>query len=366
MIEVNNLIKILKKNKISFFTGVPDSVLKQLSLFFKDKNKNEHIVAANEGTAVSLGIGYHLATNKLPCIYMQNSGLGNAINPLISISHKKIYSIPMLIIIGWRGSPGSKDEPQHMVKGAITQKLLKLCGIKHLVVNKNQDLKKLTSLIKFSKKNNSPVACLFKMNVFKSNLKPKKIFTKYSIQRNEFIYSFLKEIPKNSKIIATTGFTARELYQTREKNNFIKGDDFYMVGGMGHTSSVGLGMSLKSKKNIFCLDGDGSLLMQMGAIRTIGSFGNKNFKHIMFNNNLHESVGNQTTNADGINFKSLIKSLGYKSYHYLDNKKKIKTKLRSFIKSNGPAFLEVKIKPGTFKKLIRPKNLIEIKKKFKS
>ena len=154
MIKVDTLVNVLKKNKCSFFTGVPDSVLKELSIFLKNKNKKNHIIATNEGSATSLGIGYYLATNKLPCIYMQNSGLSNALNPLISIAHKKVYSIPLVLIIGWRGSPAAKDEPQHNVKGKITKQLLNLLNINFTILRTNSDLKKFDKKIKLAKKIN--------------------------------------------------------------------------------------------------------------------------------------------------------------------------------------------------------------------
>ena len=160
MIKVNSLINLLKKNNSNFFTGVPDSVLKELSISLQNKNKKHHIIAANEGSAVALGIGYYLSTKKIPCIYMQNSGLSNALNPLISIAHKKVYSLPLILIIGWRGSPRIKDEPQHNVKGEITESILKLLNIKYTILRSNNDLKKFDKQIKIAKKKSSIVACL--------------------------------------------------------------------------------------------------------------------------------------------------------------------------------------------------------------
>lgn len=364
MIKILDLIKTLNKNKINFFSGVPDSILKELSIYLNLKNKNNHILSANEGTAVSLGMGYHLATKKLACIYMQNSGLGNAINPLISMAHKKVYSIPMVLLIGWRGSPNSKDEPQHMIKGQITRNLLKLLGIKFVIVNNKKDLKKLDLLIKFSKKNNQPIAGLFKKDCFKKSDLRIRNFNKNKINRQDFIKKFLKTIPKNSKVISTTGFTSRELFQIRNSLNIKSSKDFYMIGGMGHASSVSLGVSLFTKKNIYCLDGDGSLLMHMGSLKTIGDYGKKNIKHILFNNNCHESVGNQETSVDKINFKTLLKSLGYKNYIQLKNENEINKLLNKFIKLKGPSFLEVKISSGSFKKLGRPSKFLKIKRNF--
>ena len=366
MIDLSNLLKSLKKKNVSFFCGVPDSILKSLSIYLNKQNKKKHIISTNEGSAVSLAIGYHLATNKIPCVYLQNSGLGNAINPLISLAHKKVYSIPMLLLIGWRGSPNSNDEPQHMVKGKITPNILKLLGIKYFILRNEQELNKLEKLISYSKRKNEPVACLIEKNIIRPIKYKANTINKNLLFRKEFIKEFLKLIPSKSKIISTTGYTSRELFQIRKDNKIKKAKDFYMVGGMGHASIVSLGFSLNSNKQIFCLDGDGSLLMHMGALRTIGNFSNKNFKHILFNNNAHESVGNQATTSDKIKFDKLVNGLGYKKYFIIKKNNNYKSIIKKFIKSSGPSFLEVKTSVGSLKNLIRPKNLINVKKNFKS
>ncbi len=365
MILSKDLFNNLKKNKISFFVGVPDSILKSLSNHLLKLKNNEHIIAANEGSAVSMGVGYYLATKKIPCIYLQNSGLGNAINPIISIAHKKVYSIPMLLLIGWRGSPGIKDEPQHNAKGLITKKLLDLMNIKNCVLRSNKDLKKLNKIIKISKKNKAPVACLIEKNVLKNTKIIKEIRSRNQfIKREEAIKALLFNIEKKTNIISTTGFTSRELMQIRSKIDNKKGNDFYMVGGMGHSAMVALGASLFTKKQTICLDGDGSILMHLGSLTTSGIYGNKNFKHILFNNNSHESVGGQPTNAFDINFNKLTKSLNYKKFYLIKNKNNLNKKLKTFLKSNGPSFLEIKIKNGSLSNLTRPKNLIKIKNNF--
>tara|TARA_Y100000590_G_scaffold465257_1_gene637031 strand:+ start:1484 stop:2587 length:1104 start_codon:yes stop_codon:yes gene_type:complete len=365
MVDVNKFFKFLNKNDIKFFSGVPDSVLKNTRWIFEKKNKRQHIITANEGSAIASCIGYFLATGKIPCAYMQNSGLGNAINPLISIAHQKVYSVPILLLIGWRGSPGLKDEPQHKAKGAITPKLLKLLGIKYCVLNKKDNFSKLKKLIRFSRKNEKPVACLIKKDVLtisKKNFKQNKYVS--NISREEFIKILLNKISPKTKLISTTGFTSRELYQLRLNSKLNKGKDFYMVGGMGHSSMVALGLSLHTKGRVICLDGDGSLIMHMGSLTNIGFSANKNFKHILLNNFSHESVGGQKTNSEKINFKKLIDGAGYKKYFQIKNKQNIILQLKRFLKCTGPAFLEVLIKEGSPKELTRPKNLEKLKKLF--
>ena len=186
MIKINSLINILKKNSSNFFTGVPDSVLKELSFFLQNKNKKNHVIATNEGSAVSIGIGHYLSTKKIPSIYMQNSGLSNALNPLISIAHQKVYSIPLILIIGWRGSPKVNDEPQHNVKGKITEKILKLLNIKYTIVRTNGDLKKFDKQIKFAKKNKSIVACLIEQGTLEKNVKINKKKDFYKLDKEIF------------------------------------------------------------------------------------------------------------------------------------------------------------------------------------
>ena len=356
MILAKELLKNLKKNKIYFYTGVPDSILKNLSKELEGLNKNKHIIATNEGSAVSIAMGYYLSTKKIGCVYLQNSGLGNAINPLISIAHNKVYSIPILLLIGWRGSPRVKDEPQHKVKGAITKDLLKLLNIKYCLLRNKNDLKKISRIIKFSLKKKKPVACLIEKNTFFNprNIK-NKIYNEGLLKREEVIKNLLQNIKNKTNIISTTGFTSRELMKIRQINKYNKGNNFYMVGGMGHSTMVTLGTSLFTNNQTICLDGDGSILMHLGSLNTAGLYARKNFKHILLNNNSHESVGGQITNANSIDFEKLIKSLNYKKFFIVKNKKELNKKMQNFIKSCGPSFLEVRIKNSSMNNLIRPK-----------
>ena len=363
MVLVENFINILKKNKITFFTGVPDSILKSFCYYLDKYSKKKHVLATNEGSAISIGIGHYLSKKEIPCIYMQNSGLSNAINPLISIAGQNVYSIPLFLVIGWRGSPGSKDEPQHNAKGKITRNLLKLLKIEYCIIKKKQDLNKIEKLIQISKKKKKIVACLIEKNIF-NKIEIKKPNANKGLIRSDFIKEFLEIIPKKSKLISTTGYTSRELMEVRKKYNINNGKDFYMVGGMGHSSSVSAGYALNSKQKVFCLDGDGAILMHLGSLCTNGYLKLKNYKHILLNNNSHESVGGQTTNAANINFKNLVYSLGYKKYFLISYKNQILSTLKKFIISKGPSFLEVKIRVQSMKNLGRPENLIKIRDAF--
>ena len=353
MIKIESLINLFKKNKCDFFSGVPDSVLKELSSSLL--NEPKHIIATSEGSAVSIGIGNYLSTKKLPVIYMQNSGLSNALNPLISIAHKKVYSIPLILVIGWRGSPKVNDEPQHNVKGQITEQILKLLGIKYTIIRSKLDLVKFDKQIKFAKKNKSIVACLIEQGTLEKNNRIINKKNLYKLDKEFFLKTLLECLPKKTKIVSSTGYNSRELMYIRKKYNLYNSKDFYMVGGMGHTSSVALGYSLSYNKKIICIDGDGSLLMHLGSIKTAGTFCKKNFKYILLNNNAHDSVGGQSTYADNIDFKILSKSLGFKRFYSIKDNKKLKESIKNFLSSKELSFLEVKVGNNKINKLPRQK-----------
>ncbi len=364
MIKVNSLINLLKKNNTNFFTGVPDSILKDFCSLLEYKNKKNHVIATNEGAAVSIGIGHYLSTKNIPCIYMQNSGLSNALNPLISIAHEKVYSIPLILVIGWRGSPIFKDEPQHNVKGKITESILKLLNINYTILRNDTDLNKFDKQIKTAKKKNKIVACLIEQKTLqkvKINNNSKDF---YKLDKKIFLENLLKILPKSTKIVSSTGYNSRELIYLRNKNKTRQSNDFYMVGGMGHTSSVALGYSLFTKKKTICIDGDGSFLMHLGSLKTAAKFANKNFKYILLNNNCHDSVGGQSTFTSDINFKKLSLGLGFNNYLCIDNQINLEKKLKGFLNGKYLNFLEVKISKSKIKNLPRPKDLKKIKKLF--
>jgi phosphonopyruvate decarboxylase len=366
MINANLLFSFLRKNKIDFFTGVPDSLLKDFSHILNlNRLKIKNIIAANEGSAVALAAGNYLATKKLPLVYMQNSGLGNAINPLISICHSKLYSIPLILMIGWRGAPQKSDEPQHQLKGKITTKILKLLNIKFFELSNLGDLKKIKKLINYAKKRKRPVAFLIKEGTLfcENSFKIEEKLKNY-LYREFIINKLLLKINKNTRIISTTGYTSRELFQIRKDKKYKNGKDFYMVGGMGHSSMISLGYSLNSKNDVICLDGDGSLIMHMGSLISTGFKSKSNFKHILLNNGSHESVGGQKIDTLKVNFKKICESFGYKKYYFANNKSSFIKKLNYFLKSKGPSFFEIHIKSGCIKNLSRPKNFLKIKKNF--
>ena len=273
----------------------------------------------------------------------------------------------MILFIGWRGAKNIKDEIQHKVQGKITLDQLRLLNIKYKIFNKRSYKNQLNELIDIAKKNNQPVALIFRSGDLESTenkkTKNKKTDKDIMLTRSEFIDELVKN-SKNLKIISTTGFTSRELYQTRMLIDKTSNNDFYMVGGMGHTSMVALGYSLGSKKKTICLDGDGSFLMHMGSVVISSKFGVNNFKYILLNNSCHESVGKQPTAIDKIDLEKFVFSIGYKRYFLIDKKDKLKKILKTFLDCSGPSFLNVLINPKTKKNLLRIKNLQEIKRGF--
>lgn len=345
-----------------------DSCLKNFTNLITS-NKKKNIIAANEGSAITTGIGYYLKTKKIPLIYMQNSGIGNAMDPLTSLTPKESYSIPMLLLIGWRGSPNlKKDEPQHTVMGRITLKILKLMDIKTIVIKSNKNLKKISNLIDFSKKNRKPVACIVDRNIF-SKTKPvqnKMLIKKNLVFRPDAIECILNCVEKKTKIISTVGFTSRELYQIRKNKKMKSGQDFLMIGGMGHTATTSLGVSLFDKKDVFCLDGDGSFLMHMGGVATAAAHTKNNLKYILFDNNSHESVGptNQPTISNKLDFKKIAEGFGFNKAFIIKNKKNFKKNLKKYIKLKGSIFILIKIRTGSLFNLERPKSMPDIKRAF--
>ena len=300
MIENALFFEYLKKIDINFYTGVPDSLLKDFCGYISQNVTGEnHVITANEGSSIALATGYHLATNKVPFVYMQNSGIGNAINPLLSLSSKEVYGIPMLIMIGWRGEPGVKDEPQHLKQGRIQEALLKALEIPYEILSSSDSIsfnEKLDKLKKLTVSENCPVVLLVKKNTFKEHKYPSENYMHSEFNRESVLKTILKNIPYNSVIISTTGKTSREIYELREELKHSHECDFLTVGSMGHSSQIALGISsFKKDRTIICIDGDGSAIMHLGAFTNNGNSGNINFKHILLNNGAHESVGGQPT-----------------------------------------------------------------------
>ena len=374
-IEPLQFFRLLADNNINFFTGVPDSLLKQLCLCIDDNVSNDrHIITANEGNAIALATGYHVGTGKLALVYMQNSGLGNAINPLLSLADPEVYSIPMLLLIGWRGEPGVKDEPQHVKQGKVQLGLLDSINLPYDIISYDAaDWKqKIIKGVEISISENRPYAIIVKKGTFeKYGVIEDKVETKL-MTREKALKILLKYIPTDAVIVSTTGKTSREIFEIREKNNEPHFKDFLTVGSMGHCSSIALGIALaQPKRKVICIDGDGAFLMHLGALATIAKNQPNNFYHILMNNYVHESVGGQKTAINSIDVQGIVRSANYKNIIGIDTYNELSKNITNFFKNIGPGFLEIKLKPGSRTNLGRPtikpidnkRNLIEFLKK---
>tara|TARA_B100001250_G_scaffold239623_1_gene205910 strand:+ start:4533 stop:5660 length:1128 start_codon:yes stop_codon:yes gene_type:complete len=350
--------KELIRNGVGFFSGVPDSLLKELCLCIDENiSSNKHLIAANEGNAIALAAGHYLATKSIPVVYMQNSGIGNAINPLLSLCDKDVYAIPMLLIVGWRGEPGVTDEPQHLKQGMVQIELIKTLGIPfEILSSKDDDYKvKIYNCIENARSKSRPTILLVKKGTFSKSINLQKNNLINLMIREEALKIILKKIDNDSIIVSTTGKTSREIFEIREKNNDSHERDFLTVGSMGHCSSIALGIALaKPNRKVYCIDGDGSMLMHFGSMASIISQKPQNFKYILLNNEVHESVGGQETAVKYLNVSEVVKSMGFQNVYSVKNKDILYENIDLFISSNGPSFLEIKIKPGSREDLGRP------------
>lgn len=369
MINCKDFHSALSKREIDFFTGVPDSLLSDFNAYITDNlPKNKHIISANEGGAIALASGYYLSTGKIPLVYMQNSGQGNAVNPLTSLVDKEVYSIPMLLLIGWRGEPNVHDEPQHIKQGRITLKLLETLEIPYEILP--QDMvsadSSLERAVSSSLSNNSPYALIVKKGTFEEYKSRNPIKNDYELSREEALKIIVNSLSPKDIVVSTTGKLSRELFEYRKNLNQGHSSDFLTVGSMGHSSQIALGIALnKPQRNVYCLDGDGALIMHMGSMAIIGQTSPNNFKHIIFNNESHESVGGQPTAASFINIPEIATACGYKSVFTARDHKELGEKLMLIKESQNPSLLEIKLTRGARKDLGRPdKTPLENKEDF--
>lgn len=355
-----------------FYTGVPDSQLKQLCNYLIEcygVDSKHHIIAANEGNCVGIAAGYHLATGKVPVVYMQNSGEGNIINPVASLLNDKVYAIPVIFIIGWRGEPGIHDEPQHVYQGEVTIKLLEDMGISHFIIGEEtteEELKKCMANFRKILADGKDVAFVIRKNALTDA--PKVIYKNNNSMVREDIISHIVEITGEDPIISTTGKASRELFEIRESNKQDHKYDFLTVGSMGHSSSIALGVAInKPNTKVWCIDGDGAVLMHMGAMAVLGSKGPANMVHVVINNGAHETVGGMPTVASDINLLGIAKACGYKYVMRADSFVELDNALKEAKKLNGLTFIEVKCSIGAREDLGRPTTTaLDNKKRFMS
>ena len=358
MINPKFFIVELGSNGLDFFAGVPDSLLKNICAYIADHKDEQHnIITANEGGAIALAAGYHLATGKIGVVYMQNSGEGNIINPLASLTDKEVYNIPVLLLIGWRGKPGVHDEPQHVKQGKVTTGLLNVMGVNYDVLSQDEEkaAKQIEKAIAVMKATNEVYALVIEKGTFEDYKLQNVEENDLQMTREEAIQTVAASLGKKDVIVSTTGMISRELFETRTAWKQGHERDFLTVGSMGHASQIALGIAMeKADRKVWCFDGDGASIMHMGNMAIVASKHPKNYVHVVFNNGAHDSVGGQPTVGLKIDLPSVAKSVGYKETYSVDNMGKLKSILPSIVKAEGPVFLQVCVKKGNRKDLGRP------------
>ncbi len=356
MIAPDIFCRTLLDSQIDFFCGVPDSLLANLCAYIDERfEPTQHVIAANEGNAVAIAMGRYMATGCAAAVYMQNSGLGNTVNPLTSLADPLVYGIPMLLIVGWRGEPGVKDEPQHIKQGAITEQQLDLLNIPYVVMDANNDLTSCLSplLIKMQQESR-PVAVLVKKGTFAEVASQAAQPQSYKLKREAALKVLLEQMAADYIVVSTTGKTSRELFELRKSRGETP-SDFLTVGGMGHTSSIAMGVAMgKPDKHVVAIDGDGSMLMHLGALPIIGNHNVTNLTHVLLNNSCHESVGGQPTVAEKLDIKAIALASGYSKYQLATDQQSIETAFKALKVVNGPTLLEIKISKGSRADLGRP------------
>lgn len=358
--DVSFFIKQLKEKKIDTIIGVPDSALKQFC-YSMNQGKDisfRHFVPANEGAAVGIAIGHYLATGRPACVYMQNSGLGNTVNPITSLANEKVYGIPILFLIGWRGIPGKKDEPQHRFMGEITCLLLDELEIPYVILRKDttgeQLLQMMAKAVEQMKKGKQ-FAFAVEPGTFeaKCGYQPKSI---WKLIREDVIHTILSNISVDDIVVSTTGKISREVYEQSDKIYGHHMQAFLTVGGMGHASMIAFGIATEQpNKRVWCIDGDGAALMHMGNLAFLGKQKPKNLIHICLNNDAHESVGGMPTGCVGMDYAKIALESGYPIVKNVQDMDKLKIALQEITKEKQLCFLEVKVALGSREDLGRPK-----------
>lgn len=358
MLSPKIFIESLAAKGIDFFAGVPDSLLKNVCAFISDTLDDRHnIIAANEGAAVGLAAGHYLATGHIPCVYMQNSGEGNAINPLASLTDKEVYGIPVLLVIGWRGEPGVHDEPQHVKQGKITLPLLDAMSIRHEILSQDETefRSQLDGAVRHMSETGEAFAFIVRKNTFEPYTLQRHEVNEYPLSREEAIQKVAASLSAKDVIVSTTGMISRELFEYRTAQGQGHERDFLTVGSMGHASQIALGIALeKTDRRVWCFDGDGAALMHLGSVAIIADKAPENFVHVIFNNGAHDSVGGQPTVGLKVNLAGIAKAAGYKDAVSVTTAEDLGSALKALKTMRGPVLLEVRVHRGNRKDLGRP------------
>lgn len=358
MLRPQFFIETLKDNGIDFFAGVPDSLLKNICAYMTDTLPREkNIIAANEGGAVGIAAGYHLATGRIACVYMQNSGEGNIINPLASLTDKEVYNIPVLLLIGWRGKPGEHDEPQHIKQGKITTGLLNTLGVDYTVLNKDENKAKaqIEHAVRHMTRTNEVYALVIEKDTFEAYALESTKESPLTLSREEAIKTVASHMGDKDVAVSTTGMISRELFEHRTSMGESHERDFLTVGSMGHASQIALGIALEKKdRKIWCFDGDGATIMHMGNMAITASLAPRNYIHVVFNNGAHDSVGGQPTVGLDMDLCAAARSVGYMQTFSVRTAEELLAALDKVTTAEGPVLLQVCVRKGNRKDLGRP------------
>lgn len=360
-VPADQLGEALQAGGITFFTGVPDSLMKPLCAWVLALDADRHAMQANEGTAVALAAGHALDGRGVAAVYLQNSGIGNAVNPLLSLAAPEVYGLPMVLLIGWRGAPGHRDEPQHQLQGRVLCAMLDAMEVPRYTLPDDpaEALDLARRLPGEARRARRPVALLVPPEGIGPAVttvpKPTLSLAGAPLRREEAIEAIVARAGQEAWVVATTGKTARELYAVRKTRGEEGQRDLLVVGSMGHASTIALGHHAAAPDRVvWCLDGDGAALMHLGAMPVLAAQAPARFVHVLFNNGVHESVGGQPLPVGPDLWAGLAAASGYVRVLRADTATDLQDALDTLPDPTGPVFLEVRVAPGSRPDLPRP------------
>jgi len=358
MIDPARFLEICREQGVSFYTGVPDSLLKSLnSQIMVSLPRERHIIAANEGAAVGIAIGHYLRTGEPAAVYLQNSGFGNLVNPLLSLADPDVYGVPMLVIMGWRGQPGGKDEPQHVKQGRVMAPLLDALDLPWAVLPKEQAEaeKCVQDAVATALERTSPYLLLVEKGSFGAPSGQVEAGSPGTVTREAALTALVDAVGPEAIIVSTTGMLSRELFELRQRTGADGSRDFLTVGGMGHASSIALGVALREPdREVWCFDGDGALLMHLGSLAVIADHAPATYYHVVFNNGVHDSVGGQPTSIGRVDIPAAARALGYRYAEAASGLAALPAAVAALRRHGGPALLELPVAAGHRDDLGRP------------
>ncbi len=358
VLSPKDFYEALREAGVTMFAGVPDSLLKDICAYITEQTpRQRNVITANEGCAVGLAMGHHLATGELGLVYLQNSGLGNTVNPLTSLADPAIYGVPMLLLVGWRGKPGDPDEPQHVQMGRVTHETLAAIGVPATVLPTTIDEARgaIARSIALARERRGPVALVVDKGTFAAYALKDATKSPYELTRERAIERFVASLPAGAAVVSTTGMPSRELFEVRERRGEPHASDLLVVGGMGHASQIALGVALaRPSRRVYCLDGDGAAIMHMGGLAAIGELSPPGYRHVVLNNGAHDSVGGQPTAGFSIDLCAIARACGYRAAARAETEAELDRELVALHAADGPALLEVRVKRGARKDLGRP------------